>query len=466
MRKYMHLYVPIGMTSYLSTAEVATKAGVHRDTLLRWLRQGRIPEPSRDGRGWRVFTQGEADAVVAHAAQANALVTQSKSISRLKAADWDMATAKTSYLTHNIHPYPAKFIPQIPNMLIQELSSVGDTVADIFCGSGTTLLEALQLKRHAIGLDANPLATLITKAKTTPLDTSALKILAQHRHGCERLAASIEPNTTDLFHNGLPFKSQGWRPDSKVCETWFEPFVVEELAELRSLFHSISNEYARNLCSVVFSSIVVSVSLQDSDTRYVRRKKQIEPGDTVLKYIKQLDSAVSAVEKLSDVIESRFSCNVVTANVLDSPELPQFDLVVTSPPYPNAFSYHLYHRTRLLWLGLDPKPFKDIEIGSHRKYSAKGPRRATVATFSTELQMIFDWLRDQMTDRGHVCFVIGNSTLAGERVDNAALVTKAGADHGFVELARFNRSIATTRKALNPKIGGIKDERIVILQKV
>ena len=453
------------MLHYFSTAEVAAKAGIHRDTLLRWLREGRVPEPSRDGRGWRAFTTREAEAIVSRVNTTNTLVEQPKAISRLRAADWDLGTAKTSYLTHNIHPYPAKFIPQIPNMLIQELSSVGDTVADIFCGSGTTLLEALQLKRHAVGIDANPLATLITKAKTTPLHPSAFEALAQHRHASERVAASIEPNTPDLFRQGLPFKSQAWRPASNVCENWFEPHVVEELAELRSLIADVPDDSARNLCSVAFAAIVVSVSLQDSDTRYVRRKKQIAPGDTVQKYIRQLDAATAAVEKLADVVELRFSCDVITANVLDAPKLPPFDLVVTSPPYPNAFSYHLYHRTRLLWLGLDPKPFKDIEIGSHRKYSAKGPRRATVATFVAELAKIFGWLRTQVTDRGHVCFVVGDSKLAGERSDNAALVNQAGADYGFVELARINRSIATTRKALNPKIGGIKTEQIVILQK-
>ena len=453
------------MNHFLSTAQVAAKAGVHRDTLLRWLRQGRVPEPARDGRGWRAFTIGEAEAIAAHAASTSTLVQPPTAISRLEAADWDLASANTSFLTHNIHPYPAKFIPQIPNMLIQELSSVGDTVADLFCGSGTTLLEALQLKRHAIGVDANPLATLISKAKTTPLDASALQILAEHRVSAERLAASIEPSAVDMFSQGLPFKSHAWRPARDVCDTWFDPHVVEELAELRSLVDDVPDESARNLCAVTFASIIVAVSLQDSDTRYVRRKKQIAAGDTVQKYLKQLRAATLAVEKLADVVEGRFSCSVVTANILDGPELPPFDLVVTSPPYPNAFSYHLYHRTRLLWLGLDPAPFKAIEIGSHRKYSARGPRRATVETFAAELQTIFGWLRKRLTDRGYVCFVVGDSTLAGERVDNASLVVKAGADRGFVEHARINRSIAATRKSLNPKMGGIKTEQVVILQK-
>ena len=48
----------------LSTKEVAEKANVHKDTLLRWLRNGSIPEPKRDHRGWRMFSYAEVEAVV------------------------------------------------------------------------------------------------------------------------------------------------------------------------------------------------------------------------------------------------------------------------------------------------------------------------------------------------------------------------------------------------------------------
>src|SRR5207248_9064686 len=98
-------------------------------------------------------------------------------LANLNAIDWDFSNAKTIFLTHGLHPYPAKYIPQIPNALIQELSSVGEIVADIFCGSGTTLVEALALKRNAIGVDANPLACLISEAKTTRLEESDKELL-------------------------------------------------------------------------------------------------------------------------------------------------------------------------------------------------------------------------------------------------------------------------------------------------
>ena len=48
----------------LSTKEVAAKAKVHRDTLLRWLRNGSIPEPKRDHRGWRKFSYSELKAII------------------------------------------------------------------------------------------------------------------------------------------------------------------------------------------------------------------------------------------------------------------------------------------------------------------------------------------------------------------------------------------------------------------
>jgi DNA-binding transcriptional MerR regulator len=50
-----------------STLEVAKLAGVHKDTLLRWLRRGWVAEPRRDFRRWRVFNRDEAMAIAAFA---------------------------------------------------------------------------------------------------------------------------------------------------------------------------------------------------------------------------------------------------------------------------------------------------------------------------------------------------------------------------------------------------------------
>lgn len=463
----------IDKSSHLSTAEVARLAGVHKDTLLRWLRGGLIREPHRNRHGWRNFTATEAQAIVAFAesspetAERAGFIAQEPHqpyLAKLATIDWDFADAKTSYLTHGVHPYPAKFIPQIPNALIQELSSVGDTVGDIFCGSGTTLVEALTLKRHAIGVDANPLACLISRAKTTlisEVDALDLGTLAQR---AKALAESLSPTGEGELFPAPKFVSSAWRPSFSKLNFWFESHVIEELAEALAWCRGLKTGPSRDLALTAFSSIVVAVSKQDSDTRYVRRDKNIPTGESLRRFGRSLEQATRAAVEFSELVEPRFRCDIIEANLLAMPTTPHFDLVVCSPPYPNAYSYHLYHMTRMVWLGMDQPKFKHEEIGSHRKYSSNGKKGATAETFKSEFSAILQWLSGALKKGGYVCFVVGDSTLKGQRVNNADLISESGRDAGFKEAMRIDRTIQATRKAFNPSIGKIKTENILILE--
>jgi len=458
---------------HLSTAEVARMAGIHKDTLLRWLRNGLITEPNRDRHGWRSFTSVEAKTVLAFAqstkemGQFAALIAgepRQPYLAKLAAIDWDFADAKTSYLTHGIHPYPAKFIPQIPNALIQELSSVGDTVGDIFCGSGTTLVEALTLKRHAVGIDANPLACLISKAKIgliSEAEASDLFALAQR---ARILGDSLLPTGEDELFPAPKFVSTAWRPTFNKLDFWFDLHVIEELAEILAWCKELSSEPARNLGLTAFSSIVVAVSKQDSDTRYVRREKNIPTGETLRRFARSLEQVTRVAVEFSELVEPRFRCDVVEADLLAAPKIPPLDLAVCSPPYPNAFSYHLYHMTRMVWLGMNQPKFKRDEIGSHRKYSSNGKNRATVETFKSEFLDILRWLSGSLKKGGYACFVVGDSTLKGQRINNADLISEAGRSAGFSEVLRIDRNMQTTKKSFNPAIGKIKTENILILE--
>ncbi len=342
---------------------------------------------------------------------------------------------------------------------------MGDTVADIFCGSGTTVLEALLLRRQAVGIDANPLSALITHAKITPLREPDLSEFDTFRLTISQTATNIYPGEADLFGQGKPFVSLGRRPDPETLEFWFEPWVVEELAEISLRISHLQSRSLRTLAEVAMSSIVVAVSKQDSDTRYVRRDKAIEPGDTLRRFLGALDATGAAAKQIADLLEDDPPATVMCANVLDAPDIPRVDLVVSSPPYPNAYSYHLYHRTRLLWLGWDPEKFKAIEIGSHRKYSRKGSGRATEETFLAEFRAIMAWLSDKVRIGGHCCFVVGDSTLDGRRVDNADIIAKAAEENGFREIARLSREIDSAKKSFNPVIGKIRSEKILVLRR-
>ncbi|MEM3661053.1 MAG: DNA methyltransferase [Thermoproteota archaeon] len=60
--------------------------------------------------------------------------------------DWNFANCDTSYLTHGLHEYPARMIPQIAQRLINRYSPEGGKILDPFCGSGTVLVEARTLR--------------------------------------------------------------------------------------------------------------------------------------------------------------------------------------------------------------------------------------------------------------------------------------------------------------------------------
>ncbi|MBI3329745.1 MAG: MerR family DNA-binding transcriptional regulator [Nitrospinae bacterium] len=465
------------MKKMLTTHEVAEMAQVHRDTLLRWLREGRIPEPARDRNGWRVFTPAQAKIVVRYA-QGNQQATPDaflrevstayyvSPVAKLMQLDWDFADASTGYLTHSLHPYPAKFIPQIPNALIQELSSVGDSVLDPFCGSGTTLVEALLLKRQAIGVDANPLACLVARAKTTRLTENDRERLRQLETQVTAFAQQQLYSSLPLFPD-LKFASTSIsHPIFEGIDFWFDPHVIEELAMLKAMCLATGGQTAREIALTAFSSIIVAVSHQDSDTRYVRRKKNIQPGDTVQRFVRALGSAIARATEFTELTESRFTCEVIHTNILCGPAVGPVDLVVCSPPYPNAYSYHLYHRIRMFWLDMDQPTFKQVEIGSHRKYSKKGNGAATANTFRAELHEILTWLRSCLRPGGYACFVIGDSVLKGQVIHNDRILTEVATETGYRVEANLERRLQDGKKSFNPAIGKIKQEHIVILRNI
>ena len=144
--------------------------------------------------------------------------------------------------------------------------------------------------------------------------------------------------------------------------------------------------------------------------------------------------------------------------------MDKIDLMVCSPPYPNAYSYHLYHRTRLLWLGMDQVKFKGEEIGSHRKYSSKSIAAPTIETFKNELKTILIWLTKVIKVNRHACFVLGDSTIRGQVYKNDQILIDIAEQVGFKLEANITRVIKSSKKSFNPSIGKIKDEHIIILR--
>jgi len=78
--------------------------------------------------------------------------------------------AKPHTPVYTMHKYFARRPWNIFNELISHYSEPGEIVLDPFCGGGVTVVEALKLRRKAIGVDVNPIAAYATKMECSSLD--------------------------------------------------------------------------------------------------------------------------------------------------------------------------------------------------------------------------------------------------------------------------------------------------------
>ena len=64
---------------------------------------------------------------------------------------------------YTVHKYWGRRPWFVVRQLIKKYTTENELVLDSFCGSGTTVIESLILKRRAIGVDLNPMSKFITE---------------------------------------------------------------------------------------------------------------------------------------------------------------------------------------------------------------------------------------------------------------------------------------------------------------
>lgn len=365
---------------------------------------------------------------------------------RLKAVDWDFTDASQDSLA-SIHPYPARFIPDIPRELISGLGcDKGAVILDPFCGSGTTLLEAQRAGFESVGIDLNPIACLISSVKTKELPPEFLPVA----HDVYEQAKNTFDGYVDI-------------PTIPNLDHWFKPDVQKALSSLLTHIDEQSDVNLKNALKLALSSIIVRVSNQESDTRYAAIDNNYTANDVLESFLTACNKIHEAKKRNSVNLECSKIFNQDILSVLASDFVKPVGLVITSPPYPNAYEYWLYHKYRMWWLGFDPIQVRTFEIGARPHYQKKNGQ--TEEDFRKQMSSVFDLLSDVLLSGGHVCFVVGRSVIKGKIVDNAELIRNVAENHKMVLVANIEREIAATKKSFNLKYGKIKTENILIFRK-
>lgn len=364
---------------------------------------------------------------------------------KLASVDWDFPEANVRGTIHDIHPYPARFIPQIPRELIRLFPPDENlAILDPFCGCGTTLVEAVSRGYPAIGIDVNPLAILIAKVKTTPLQSSLVSV-ARSVVKRARTGKVVIPDIPRLDH-------------------WFLPSVQEALARLVREIDYVDDVDLRDALKVALSRIIVRVSNQESDTRYAAVFKDVSAEDVYELFLKSAGFIEEALDGMyGGLFSSTPKCMLLQQDILSvtAKDIPlPVGLVVTSPPYPNAYEYWLYHKYRMYWLGMDPIAVRSKEIGARPHYFKANYQ--TEMHFEAQMGQVFKLLSQVMKKGAFACFVVGPSRIHGREVDNAIILERAACIHGFRKVGSVYRNIPRTRKAFNPAHARINREQIIV----
>lgn len=365
-------------------------------------------------------------------------------VEKLAAVDWDFPERVAHGGIEGIHPYPAKFIAEIPRALLDALPvPPGTAVLDPFCGSGTTLVECQRRGLPSVGIDLNPIACLMTKVKTSP-QPDGLKEAAHATVALARCAReTVIPRIPKLDH-------------------WFDRHVQIALAALSDAITTAPTAH-RDALRLALSSIIVRVSNQESDTRYAAVEKDVATEDVFENFLRSVDRIHNSLEKRNYPFTPSVVLDADTLSVDPARIGRRIGMIITSPPYPNAYEYWLYHKYRMYWLGFDPIFVREREIGARAHFFKRNHH--TEDDFVKQMTQTFELIRKVLVQDGYACIVVGRSRIHGRIVDNARIVKEAARAAGFSCIFHTERNLRQNRKSFNLSHANIKKESLLVLRR-
>ncbi|MCX6763410.1 MAG: transcriptional repressor LexA [Candidatus Moranbacteria bacterium] len=403
---------------------------------------------------------------------------------------WDYRGEKTKSYTHGIHAYPAMFIPQVARRLLENYSQAGETICDIFCGSGTSLVESKLLGRNAYGIDLNPLAIFLAKAKTMPINPSALtneyfKLLSEI--GKIKDAEIKKPN----FNN---------------IDFWFKEKVVVQLSKIKKAILKIKDAPIRNYFLVSFSETVrLSSNTKNGEFKLVRIKKdkleKYDP-DVLEIFKKKTEANIKGMADFYKDANKKAWAKIIygDSSKVNGIKDSSIDCIITSPPYGDSrttVAYGQFSRLSAQWIDIfeDPnkasgvdnellggKATKTLEHSLDSKYlkdslskiSKVDEKRAKdVLSFYIGLNDCLKQAYKILKPKKYFCLVIGNRLVKQVRIPTDFIIAELGEKIGFTCEDIFVRNIPGKRMPIKnspTNITGVLEETmnkesVVVLRK-
>jgi DNA methylase len=320
----------------------------------------------------------------------------------------DTSRMKLAHRLNTVCPYFTMFPLAFPLGLLRDARR-GQWVLDPFCGRGTTMFAARQLGLGSVGIDANPVAVAIARAKVAAVGPEDVTALAH-----QLLTAKYQPRDV---------------PAGTFWRYIYHPETLQELCSLREQLLEHKDDRAADVLRAVTLGILhgpLTKSVPTYLSNQMPRTYSTKP-DAAVKFWKARGMRPPRVPVL-DAILRRISYTLalvppipVQGEVrqgdarLVLPKLRRkFDWVVTSPPYFGMYTYASDQWLRSWFLGGRPA----VGYDASQQISQGG-----IAGFTAGLATVWKWT----AARCHAGAVMGVrfGALPSARVDPEQLLRKS-----------------------------------------
>lgn len=375
--------------------------------------------------------------------------------------EWNFSN-DTELTMHTIHAYPAKFPAFIAKKAFDYAEAEGVTVkkvADIFCGCGTVALEAKTHKKDFWGCDINPVATLIARVKSETYDVDIVKTFFERIH-----KAFIDANNNNEAYNSANERLKYWFTENSYLDLLRLKIAIDQ--------NVIEGKYL-NAFHCLFSSILKASS------KWLTKsiKPQVDPNKSEIViwdvFVAQYNKFIRAIEQLGEE-QDKCCIEIVTENFLEARELPQVNLIISSPPYVTSYEYADLHQLSSLWLDFtdDYRSLRRGTIGSlynSKEYTINlellnsvgkqivselvGSQKATaqvrsVSRYYVDIQNAIKKCAQMLENGGMAFFVVGDTEYKGTKIKNSEHLVQSLIDMGFSDIKAAKRRISN--KLLTP----------------
>ncbi|WP_424947505.1 DNA methyltransferase [Candidatus Spongiihabitans sp.] len=271
-------------------------------------------------------------------------------------------TREVRYLTHSAHEYKGRFYPQLAKAFMNYACiKKGDTVLDPFCGSGTTLVESFLFGANAIGVDINPIAFLLAKAK--------VKSLLLEQKDLMQVSKSFGNLKENYDWEEIKFKECNNYLDIEYLQNWFPEHNLKKIILIQNIIKKLPTETAELFAKVVLSNMLKEFSFQDPSQLRIRRRPDAPPENLIETFKKNLNEQIEILEKFQSLNRFKLNSNVQNylgdvRSLMESTNLNKnsIDVVITSPPYATALPYVDTDRLSLFAFGYtDRSSFRKLE---------------------------------------------------------------------------------------------------------